>query len=338
MRVSITKTKNFINDYVAKLGFNEEDQRGIVQNLIEAELAEKKSHGLVSLIPLGKEVSLGKVSTKHKNIKFSYTNDHVLMVDGRAKTGYSVVFQALEASLSKVKTAKIICVGIENFGYSSGYIGHYARICAEQDFIFIAFNKSPGGLIPHGAKKSFWGTNPLTIGIPSVQAPVVLDIASSSITWGNLVLASVLKQNIPSDSALDSLGRPTTDPVLAQNGGLLPITSHKGSGLAFIIELLAYSLVTHPKNYSKNSVRWGCLYFLIDPEIFLNINTFKKRVQKNINDLKKLPKARGFTQIFFPGEKALISRSNNLRKGYLEIPDQLWKHLNSCFQDLKNPL
>lgn len=44
-------------------------------------------------------------------------------------------------------------------------------------------------LIPHGAKKDMWGTNPLTVGVPSNNVPVILDMASSQVTGGDLLLA-----------------------------------------------------------------------------------------------------------------------------------------------------
>lgn len=335
MIIPLPKIRKFIYLYTQTLGFKKKERRYILKNLIEAEISGKKSHGLISLLPLTKEVVSRNINISDEEINSLWPHPCFLKINGKKKTGYSVIPQSLDIALPQIKEKGIICVGIENFGYSSGFIGHYARICAKKNLIFIGFNKSPNGVIPYGSKKVFLGTNPLTIGIPNNPIPIILDMASSSITWGDLLLAWILNKKIPLNLALDSFGNPTNDPLMAMKGGIFPIANHKGSGLSFVIDILAYLLITSTENYQNNS-RWGCLYFLIDPTIFLPINIFRKRVKELIKNLKKLPKQSNVKSIFFPGEKSSDFRNICLKNNSINISYKVWKVLNSSFDNIKN--
>src|SRR5690606_25952175 len=109
--------------------------------------------------------------------------------NAKYKPGFYAIYKSLDTALEKVKQSGILAVGIKDLAYASGYIGDYARRVAEKDLVFISFHNSQGGLVPFGATKDLWGTNPITISVPSTSAPVILDMASSQTTWGDLMVA-----------------------------------------------------------------------------------------------------------------------------------------------------
>jgi delta1-piperideine-2-carboxylate reductase len=63
-------------------------------------------------------------------------------------------------------------------------------------------------------------------------------MAQSVVSRGQVKLSQLAGLPIPATWALDAVGRPTTDPLAALEGALLPIAGHKGSGLAMAIEVL----------------------------------------------------------------------------------------------------
>ena len=109
-------------------------------------------------------------------------------IDGKHKPGFIVCYESLEMALKKAKKSGMVMVGLKDLGVT-GYIGSYARIAAENDLIFIGFNNSPGGLVPFGSVEAIWGTDPLTIGVPTDKSPAILDMASSMTTWGDLMVS-----------------------------------------------------------------------------------------------------------------------------------------------------
>jgi len=321
MKITIQEATDLSNSLLEKIGIKTEEANLITQNLIDAELSGRKTHGLVRLLSFKKSSDDGKLNTEELKMDVIQESPISLHINGHKKLGYGPIYKSLDLAFEKVKTSKMLSVGIKDLGVT-GYIGAYARKATDQNLIFIGFNNSAGGLVPFGAKKELWGTNPITVGVPTSGLPVILDMASSQITWGDLLVAKNEGKQIKEGSAIDSDGVQTTDPEKAMGGGLLPFFGHKGSGLAFIVELLGGALTGSRVGYSVPG-GWGSFYILIDPTIFRPLEDFKKDIDMAINELKNAPKADGVTEIFYPGEKSAKLRDRQIAEGLVEINDGL---------------
>lgn len=327
MKIKIDEMKSASNSALHKLGFSEADANLITRNLIEAELVGKKTHGLIRIPALKKQIESGKVSVDSEIETISESPTH-LHLDGKNKPGFIVIYQSLEKAITKAKSSGMVTVGLKDVSYASGFIGDYAREATKENLIFIGFNNSAGGLVPYGLKKELWGTNPMTVGVPTNSIPVILDMASSQITWGELMLAKQENRTIKENVAIDADGKATTDPSKAMEGGLTPFAGHKGSGLAFIIELLAGALTGSRVGYAVPG-GWGTFYILINPEIFRPIADFKADIQKAIEELKLSPKAEGFSEVYYAGEQSGKLREKHLKEGVIEVNDSLWESLKT---------
>ncbi len=306
------------------------DSRLITKNLIDAELSGKKTHGLIRLPEIRKQVVMGVVSTGN-NLKILKNKQTSLFIEANHKPAYIPIYKSLEIAVKKAKKFGMCVVGIRNSEYGSGYIGSYARQAALSNLIFIGFNNSPGVLVPYGTKKALWGTNPITVGIPAKGMPVVLDMASTIITWGDLIIARQIGKPIEKGVAIDDKGDVTTDPIKAMGGGLLPIGEHKGSGLAFIIELIAGAL-TGSRVGKAVSGGWGTTYILLNPKVFRPLEEFKRDVRKAIEELKSAPKKHGISEIYYPGEKSQKLRIDNIDEGSIDIDEALFRDLEAIIQ------
>lgn len=334
MNMKINQVTDLSKRILTKLGFNEEEAELITQNLIEAELVEKKTHGLVRLPSIAKNVADGKIKVGGADIATISEHPASLHLDGKFKPGFYVIYKSLERALAKAKTSGIVAVALKDLAYASGYIGDYARLATQQNLIFISWHNSPGGLVPFGTRQNLWGTNPLTIGVPTHGAPVILDMASSKCTFGDLLVAKSEGRQLAEGLAIDETGQPTIDPVVAMQGGILPIAGHKGSGLALMVELLAGGL-SHSRVGKAVDGGWGSFYLLIDPSLFRQINEFKDDVAQAIAELKNASKAEGVTEIFFPGEQAHLKRQANLAEGTIEVSEKLMGELNLMLDGTK---
>jgi len=319
MMVAIQKVQKIAFNILLKWGFRKDEAELIVENFIEGELTGKKTHGLIRLPWLKKLIDAGDVKISTEEIKVIKETPVSLFVDGMVKTGFYVVNKALQLGIAKAKQSGLVAVGVTNTSPASGLIGLYARKATENDLIFIGFNSSPGGLVPFGSIEALWGTNPITIGIPTLKTPFILDMASSQITWGHLLLACDAGKRLPKGVAINEDGNPTTNPIAAMKGGLLPISGHKGSGLAMAVTLLA----------STVKGGWGSFFILLDPSILRETDEFKKEVQVVIDELKGSRKQKGVKDIFYPGEQSCLTRQLNLQNGYIELSDGLWRTLNN---------
>ncbi|OGD63718.1 hypothetical protein A2160_03495 [Candidatus Beckwithbacteria bacterium RBG_13_42_9] len=152
-------------------------------------------------------------------------------------------------------------------------------------------------------------------------------MATSKITVGQLLKYQRDNQQLPSDSAIDKVGTITTDPDIAWNkGSLIPIGGHKGSGLSFMNEMLAGALTASKVGFAVNG-GWGTFFILIDPTIFRSLDEFKHDVQAGIDELKLSNRRTGVNEIFYPGERSQLKRLENIKNGYVEIQDNVYKQL-----------
>ena len=111
-----------------------------------------------------------------------------------------------------------------------------------------------------GGGEPLLGTNPLAIAIPAgEEPPVVLDIATSIVSYGTIKNHKMLNRPLHADWMIDpKTGAAVTDPQKSAEALLLPMAGYKGAGLALIIGLLAGTL---------NGALFGrdCVDFNADP-------------------------------------------------------------------------
>jgi LDH2 family malate/lactate/ureidoglycolate dehydrogenase len=154
------------------------------------------------------------------------------------------------------------------------------------------------------------------------------------INRGVIRRASKLGQKIPYGVALDKNGKITTDANKALKGSQIPISTFRGSGLAWMVDILS-GVLTGSSHSGKTKdpfddftgpQNMGHLFITINPKIFIGGN-FLKEMKINISRIKRLPKAKGFTSILYPGERKNKTYRKNLNKDIF-IPPKILKEIN----------
>jgi len=186
----------------------------------------------------------------------------------------------------------------------------------------MVFTNAPPAVAPHGALKSLFGTNPICFGTPTgSKVPFILDTSISMINRGKIRVAAREGTKIPEGVALDKFGKPTTDPKKALEGVQLPIAGFRGSGLAWMVDILSGVLtggnhagrVKDPFTDFSGPQNIGHLFFVLKPNLFVG-NSFNKRIKDNIKTIKKLPKIKGVKEILYPGQSKFNRFKSNLKK------------------------
>lgn len=184
-------------------------------------------------------------------------------------------------------------------------------------------------IAPFGSIDPFFGTNPIPIGIPGKKFPIVIDMVTSKKALMAVRLAKKIGRKIPKGIAIDKDGKPTTDPIEAMNGALLPFGNYKGSALALAIEILTKTMFNVDIRDEKKAGR-GYLFIFFNPGVFTNIKKFKANISNMADEIKSLRKAEGVSKIFVPGEKSQKERIKNSKKDYLEINEKIIREIKQC--------
>ena len=185
----------------------------------------------------------------------------------------------------------------------------------------MIYTNGPPAVAPHGAFKSFFGTNPVCFGTPSgSKIPFIFDSSISMINRGKIRFASKNNQKLPVGVALDKFGKPTTDANKALKGVQLPIAGFRGSGLAWMVDILSGVLtggnhagrVKDPFEDFSGPQNIGHLFITFKTNLF--VTDYKKRIKDNIKRVKRVPKVKGVKEIMYPGQNKYKRYKMNLKK------------------------
>jgi len=168
-------------------------------------------------------------------------------VDGGSGLGFPAARLAMSVAVAKARTAGLAAVAVRRSNHF-GAAGHYAEMASDAGLVGLATTSTVApAIVPTGGREARFGTNPIAFAAPGAQGPpFLLDMATSTVALGRLMAASWRGEPIPPGWALDAEGRPTVDPLVGYRsrratplGGLPELSSHKGTGLAAMVEILS---------------------------------------------------------------------------------------------------
>ena len=299
--------------------------------LVDAELKGLHSHGLSRLKMYCDRIDKKLINSSPK-FKIKNISKSISHIDADNSIGFVAADIAIKELIRKTKKNGIGLVGIKNSGHY-GLSGYYAQQAVKRNLIVLCFTNAPPAIAPFGSKKALFGTNPICFGVPtSNKIPFILDTSLSVASRGYIRVKANLNQKIPKGIALDRDGKPTTSAKKALEGVQLPIESFKGSGLAWMVDILSGVLtgsahggkVGDPFNNFKKPQNVGHLFIAFKQNIF--VNNFGQRMKKNIKSVKKLPKIKGVKNILYPGENKFKKLKYNLNKN-IKISNRIAKDI-----------
>jgi L-2-hydroxycarboxylate dehydrogenase (NAD+) len=317
MKKNLLKTK--VKTIFIKHGLSQKHSEICSNYLIKAELVEAKSHGLARLKMYCDRIKK-KLINPRPRIKIKKISSSISYVDADNSIGFVSADIGIDQAIKNAKKTGIGLVAVKKSGHY-GLSSFYAEQAVKKGLMVWCYTNAPPALAPYGARKALFGTNPVCFGAPTGKSPFILDMSTSMINRGKIRRAAKLGENIPHGVAIDQSGKITTNAKKALLGTQLPIASFKGSGLAWMVDILS-GVLTGSSHGGKTKDPFddftgpqniGHLFITINPTIFVGKN-YLKEIKKNINLVKKLPKAKGFSNIFYPGERKNKIYKKNLNK------------------------
>ncbi|MBL6799892.1 MAG: Ldh family oxidoreductase [Candidatus Pelagibacter bacterium] len=315
-----SKLKVIIKDIFIKYKLSKDHASICAEALINAELVGAPSHGLSRLKMYCDRISK-KVINPRAKIKIKKISQSIAHIDANNSIGFVAADTAIKTAINNAKKTGIGLVAVKNSGHY-GLSGYYAEQAVKKGLMVMVFTNAPPAVAPHGALKSLFGTNPICFGTPTgSKVPFILDTSISMINRGKIRVAAREGTKIPEGVALDKFGKPTTDPKKVLEGVQLPIAGFRGSGLAWMVDILSGVLtggnhagrVKDPFTDFSGPQNIGHLFFVLKPNLFVG-NSFNKRIKDNIKTIKKLPKIKGVKEILYPGQSKFKRFKNNLKK------------------------
>lgn len=325
MKITPEQELSLIIDILTHLDVPSEEASIIAEVTLDADLKGFTSHGIGRFPQYIKGLEVGTIKPQTE-VTVEKESAATARVNGNHGFGHVVTYRSMEMAIQKAKETGIGMVGIHNSNHF-GVAGYYSDMAIMEDLIGIVIANTEPAVAPIGGKEPILGTNPLAIGIPSDSHYVSVDMATSASARGKLLESKRKGESIPPNVALDADGNPTTDPVEALKGSILPFGAHKGYALSFMIEIMAGPLVN--ASYGKAvtgtanpevTCTKGDLITAIDPSKFVEMDDFKRDVDEFIAEIKATP------NVMIPGDFEVRNVKTHQEEG-IPLDDTLVEQL-----------
>jgi len=346
VRVGADDLRGFVSSIFKAYGVPEGDSDVVADVLVTADLFGISSHGVQRVSRYVGGIRCGNVNVKPK-ISF-YGRGAVGVVDGDNGLGQVVGVKCVEFALERVRDYGLSLILAKNSNHY-GIAGYYALKFLDAGFIGFSSTNSDKLVSYVNSLGRFLGTNPIAIAIPTPRPPPILfDAATSIIPVGKIELYSKLGRSIPEGWVIDCEGNMLSgdagrvlELIREAKASLLPLGGlgedyggHKGSGLAFIVDIICgvlsgaawgvhvgYTIGSRPANV-------GHAFAAIDIESIMPRSEFLSRIEQYINEIKSLPKHPKADRVWIPGEKAWLTMQTRLKIGipiHLNVYNELYK-------------
>src|SRR6516164_8389207 len=308
VRLSVGDARALAEAALARIGYGADDARIITDQLIDNALCGYRFAGLPRIPAIAREAK-----TRDTRVPVAAVHETPVsaLVDGGNKVA---VYRGAEIAVAKAKQTGIAAIGVYN-SYFSGRNAYYLERIVNAGFVGLHTASGAPHIVPPGATRPALGTNPIAFGFPSADGPVIFDIGTASLMWGEVLLAAETGEALPPGVAFDADGNPTVDGRAAARGGVAAFGGHKGYGLAFAIQALG--LLAGAANPRGQVQDYGFLFLVIDPGALLPGNPFAARMSQLVKAIQATPRQRGVEEIRIPSQRAFRERERRRAEGIL---------------------
>ncbi len=334
--IAVDTLQRFVGDIFVAAGTGRAEGDRIAHHLIGANLTGHDSHGVIRVPRYVQNLKDGDVTADAKITIVTEGPTHAV-IDGNMGFGQTVGPQAVDFGIAKAKQAGMCIIALRASGHI-GRIGDWGERAAEQGLVSLHFvNVYQGQLVaPFGGVDRRFSTNPVCIAIPmeNGQPPLLLDFATSVVAEGKVLVASNGGKPLPGDALIGPDGKMSDDPAVLYGpltpggprsagngpGAIRAFGDHKGSGIAFMCEILAGVLTgggtSGPvdPDRTRRRIANGMFSIYLDPNRFGSSN-FVAEAREYANYVKASRLAEGVDEVLVPGEPEARARADRLANG-----------------------
>lgn len=332
MNISVPALKKIVVQKFTTEGVEAETAAQVADVLIYADLRGVSSHGVMRVEHYITRLQAGGI-TKNPHFSVEKRGTNHLLFKGDNGFGHVICKEAMDETI-KVAKEHGSCTTIIQESSHCGALGYFLEQATSENLIAIMCSQTDSAVVPFGGKEPYFGTNPIAYGFPTNDKPIILDMATSNVALGKILYAREKGETIPNTWGVDAQGAPTTDPHQVKS--LTPFAGPKGYGMALVVDVLSGILASAAfgphiskmyGNYEQKR-NLGQYLYVLDPNIFGDVDQFKANISQMINELHDAPTAPNFDQVLVPGEIEQIRSVETMDKG-IDLPEQVYNYLTS---------
>ncbi len=321
-RVSAQALEDFARAVMRAVGLPEADAATVAWALLQANLEGIDTHGVSRLALYARRARAG-LANPRPSLRWTHPVPGIQTLDADNALGPVAAVTAIDATIGLAREQGVGMVTVAHTNHAAALSAYVERAAVAGCVAMMACN-TPKAMPPWGGREAFLGTNPLAFAAPAGDGaePVVVDMATTIVARGNIIMAARQGDPIPPDWALDAEGRPTTDATAALAGAVLPMAGAKGYALALMIEILSGVIsgsawgpqVRSPYEDTSEPTDSGIWVMAFDVSALMPMPLYTRRMRELLDAIHASPAAPG-ERVRVPGERRAQVRQERLANG-----------------------
>ncbi|MBQ2897167.1 MAG: Ldh family oxidoreductase [Clostridia bacterium] len=346
---------NFVVDAFVGYGIPKEDAEICADVLLESDKRGIESHGVNRFKPIYLDRIRDGIQNPVTNFEIIKETPTTAVVDGHDGMGQVIGYKAMKMAISKAKEYGMGMVVVRNSCHY-GIAGYYPSMACKEGCIGMTGTNARPSVAPTFGVEGMFGTNPLTIGIPTDEDfDFLIDCASSITQNGKVEYYERINKDVAPGTIIglggEAIEGDAGEALKMIRNGTAALTTlggigealggYKGYGYAMVVELLsavlqdgAYGKALDGKDADGNKVPYhlGHFFIAIDTNHFLGEEACRKKAGDIIRAVRNSKKAPGQERIYSAGEKEHLVRL--ARKDGVPINESVQKEIIAVRDEL----
>lgn len=330
--ISADILRSFTSNIFMAAGIGRDEADVIATSLVESNLCGHESHGVVRVVEYLEFLKRGAVCAG-ASLEVISQSPSAVVCDAGLGFGQVQMRRLIDMLEPMAREQGLACGTLRRCGHV-GRLGEWVEILARRNLAGLMSVNDNGVLTsvaPPGGCQPRISTNPIALGVPTKQKPLVLDISTSTVANGKVRVAQIAGRTVPDGWLLDSDGRPTNDPATRfadPPGTILPMGGYKGFGLGLLLDILVAGLAggfcpPAPQDQVEcNNV----LLLAFDPQSFSGLTHFVTQSQSLCDHVRSSKPIDEGTEIRLPNDRTRQTRKDRMVNG-IPLDAGTWNQL-----------
>ncbi len=317
---------DFVTDAFVGYGIPRDEAEMCTDVLLESDKRGIESHGCNRFKPIYLDRIKSGIQQPVTNFEIVKETETTAVVDGHNGMGQVIGTKAMQLAIDKAKKYGMGMVVVRNSCHY-GIAGYYTSMATEQGCIGMTGTNARPSVAPTFGVEGMFGTNPLTLGVPSDEKfDFNLDCATSITQNGKIEYYARIGEPVHPGTMIDIDGNPVEGDAgvalkkirngtaaLTTLGGIgESLGGYKGYGYAMFVELLSAVLQDgvfgkdldgKDENGNIRPYHLGHFFVAIDTDHFLGEELTRKKTGDICRSIRASKKAPGEERIYTAGEK-----------------------------------
>ncbi len=355
--VEFDYVEQFMIDVFEKYGIPREDAKIVANVLVESDKRGINSHGVNRFKPIYLDRIDDGILNPVTNIEVVKETETTAVLDGHNGMGHVISHKAMSMAIEKAKKYGMGMVAVRNSTHY-GIAGYYATMATNAGCIGITGTNARPSVAPTFGVEGMFGTNPLTIGIPTDEEfDFVIDCATSITQNGKIEYYERIGEDVHPGTVIDIDGNPVEGDAgaalkkirqgtaaLTTLGGIgEALGGYKGYGYAMVVELL--SAILQDGSYGKDlngldengkkiPYKLGHFFIAIDTNHFLGEENVRKKAGEILRSVRNSKVDPNEERIYTAGEKEYLVYKERSANGGVPITESVQKEFIKLRDDL----